>query len=240
MQYWGATRRETQRILAYLAANGWLVRLKRGLYATVPLDTLQPDHWQPEPWLVAAQAFAPMYIGGWSACEYWQLTEQLFRSVVVFSARPHLRARRQSIQNTEYIIKSVRPGKLFGARSAWIGNHQVDVSDPSRTIVDVLDDPTVGGGMVHVSAVVAAYFAHPDRNDDLLLSYVEQHGNKAIYKRLGYLVETLDIAAPTLLAACRLRLSRGVSQLDPSAPPKGSHRSDWNLQINITLPGSIK
>lgn len=34
------------------------------------------------------------------------------------------------------LIKSVQPQKLFGARPAWIGSHQVDVTDPSRTIVD--------------------------------------------------------------------------------------------------------
>lgn len=236
MELWATDRGETQRILAHLAANGWLVRLKRGLYATTPLDALQPEQWRLEPWLVAAQAFAPMYIGGWSACEYWQLTEQLFRSVVVFSARPHLRARRQSIQHTEYVIKSVAPEKLFGTRTAWLGQQQVAVSDPSRTLVDLLDDPAIGGGMAHVADVLAAYFDGAQRDNELLLAYIEQHGNRTIYKRLGYLVQEVGVDAPQLLNLCRLRMSRGVSLLDPSSPPKGKRRSDWNLQINVTLP----
>lgn len=236
MELWATNRSQTQRILAHLAANGWLVRLKRGLYATTPLDTVQPDQWRLEPWLVAAQAFAPMYIGGWSACEYWQLTEQLFRSIVVFSARPHLRARRQVIQQTSYVIRSAAQERFFGVHNIWFGDQQVAVSDPSRTLVDVLDDPTIGGGMVHVTDVLTAYFDGPQRNDELLLAYVEQHGNRTIYKRLGYLVEALDVAAPDLLASCRLRLSRGVSLLDPSSPPQGKRRSEWNLQINVTLP----
>lgn len=236
MQQWGTDRSETQRILAYLAANGWLVRVKRGLYATVPLDAAQPEQWQLEPWKVAAEAFAPMYIGGWSACEHWQLTEQLFRSVVVFSARPNLRARRQWIQQTEYVVKSVVPGKIYGTRNAWIEEQSVPISDPSRTLVDVLDDPIIAGGLVHVADVVSAYFDSPHRDDDLLLAYVERHGNKTIYKRLGFLAEASGVDAPQLIIACRMRMSRGVSRLDPSAPARGKRRSDWNLQINISLP----
>ena len=74
MARWNTDRGETQRLLAHLTAQGWLVRVTRGLYATVPLDAAQPDQWQVESWAVASTVFAPCYIGGWSACEYWELT----------------------------------------------------------------------------------------------------------------------------------------------------------------------
>ena len=38
------------------------------------------------------------------------------------------------------------------------------VSDSHRTIVDMLDDPAVGGGAQQVADCVAAYLAHDDRD----------------------------------------------------------------------------
>lgn len=238
MQRWQAERSETQRLLAHLAEQGWLVRVARGVYATVPLDAAQPESWRLEPWVVAATVFAPCYIGGWSACEHWGLTEQLFRSVVVVTAATNLRERRPVIQNTEYVLKVISQEKLFGTRVVWLADQRVHVSDQSRTIIDLLDDPAIGGGIAHVAAVLAAYFASTARDDQLLLTYAEKMGNRTIYKRLGYLLEAASINAPELLAACQERMSSGYSLLDPSAPPKGVRRRRWNLHINVTLPTS--
>lgn len=44
------------RLLRHLAAQGWLVRVRRGLYATVPLGAERPQEWSADPWAVAARA----------------------------------------------------------------------------------------------------------------------------------------------------------------------------------------
>ena len=74
----------TSRPLAYLAEREWLARIRRGLYAPVPLDAAIPSEWREDAWLVALHTFEPCYIGGWkscrlTACEHWHLTEQIFR-----------------------------------------------------------------------------------------------------------------------------------------------------------------
>ena len=69
----------TRRLLAALAANGWLARVRHGWYICVPLEASEPSEWREEPWVVAAALFSPGYIGGWSALEYWGLTEQIFK-----------------------------------------------------------------------------------------------------------------------------------------------------------------
>src|SRR5690606_26750147 len=93
----------TRRFLAYMAARGWLARVQRGLYVAVPLDASEPTEWRADPWVVAAQVFAPCYIGGWSACEHWGLTEQLFRDVAVVSGR-WTRKREPTVQGTTYRV----------------------------------------------------------------------------------------------------------------------------------------
>ncbi len=66
--------------LASLAERGWLRRVRRGVYLIVPLEA-EPGKaaTAADPWILAQEVFSPCYIGGWSAAEYWELTEQIFR-----------------------------------------------------------------------------------------------------------------------------------------------------------------
>jgi predicted transcriptional regulator of viral defense system len=227
-----------RRLLAHLASQGWLTRIRPNLYTTVPLDATDPAEWREDPWVVAARTFEPGYIGGWSAAEHHGLTEQLFRDVVVLTAYP-ARERHPVIQGTPYRVKVVAEEKLFGMTVVWRGRVRIAVSDPTRTIIDILDDPSLGGGIRHVAEIVETYFAESFRDDRRLLEYAERLGNKTVYKRLGYLMEVLSIDAPELVAACLERLSSGFSLLDPSLPPAGRFTRRWNLRLNGTIvPGS--
>jgi len=230
----GLERSAARRWVAHLASQGWLTRVRPNLYTTVPLEATNPAEWLEDPWVVAARTFDPGYIGGWSAAEHHGLTEQIFRDVAVLTARP-VRDRHPIIQDTPYRIKVVDEEKLFGTVSVWRGRVRVAVSDPARTVVDLLDDPSFGGGIRHVAEIVETYFTEPVRDDQRLLDYAERLGNRTVYKRLGYLVETLGVEAPELIAACRERLSSGFSLLDPSVPAGGRFVRRWNLRLNATV-----
>lgn len=227
-----------RRFLAYLAARGWLARVRRGLYVAVPLDSSEPAQWHEDPWVVAHRTFAPCYVGGWSACEHWGLTDQIFRDVVVLTARP-TRDRHPVIQDTIYRLKVIMPDRLFGTRSVWRGRVKVNVSDPARTLVDLLGDPSLGGGIRHVGEVLTEWYSGEHRDDKRLLEYAERLGNRSVYKRLGFLVERLRLQAPDLLHECARRMSAGSVQLDPSGPQRGRRLRRWNLIVNVTLPAHI-
>ncbi|NLE09030.1 MAG: hypothetical protein GX631_07245, partial [Dehalococcoidales bacterium] len=81
----------TRRLLARLAEAGWLSRIRPGLYMTVSLDVEHPASWQEDPWIIANKTFSPSYIGGWSACEHWGLTDQIFKETIVITSRPKRR-----------------------------------------------------------------------------------------------------------------------------------------------------
>jgi predicted transcriptional regulator of viral defense system len=227
-------RPRARRLLAHLAAQGWLSRVRRDTYITVPLGAERPAEWREDPWVVAARVFAPGYLAGWTACEHWGLTEQIFRDVQVVTAR-RLRHRVQEIQGTRFRAKTVAPDRLFGTKVDWRGQSRIEVSDPSRTVVDLLDDPALGGGIRHVAEIVATYFGSEHRDDRLLQDHARRLGNRTVWKRLGYLLERLTIDAPELTKACREGMSAGISLLDPSAGTKGPVLKRWNLRINVTL-----
>jgi len=231
------SRGEAARITGYLASKGWLSRIRRGLFTVVPLEADVPEAWRADPWLVAARVFAPCYIGGWSACEHWGLTEQLFRSILVVSARPQ-RSAQVTVQGTEFRVATRQPYALFGTRKVWRGRDRVDVSDPTRTIVDVLDDPSIGGGIRNVADVVEEYLSGDHRDDELLVSYADRLGNRTVFKRLGYLLEALGIDTPELSEICRARRSAGLAKLDPSIRSGGRITKRWGLRINAQIQGA--
>ena len=116
----GVDREEAGQLLGYLARRGWLSRVRRGLYVAVPLDARHSGEWIEDPWVVADRLFSPCYIGGWSACEHWDLTEQLFRTLLVVTAR-RVRHRDREIQGIPFHLTVRNQEALFGTVAVWRG-----------------------------------------------------------------------------------------------------------------------
>lgn len=230
----GLPQDETGQLLGYLARRGWLSRVRRGLYVAVPLDARQSGEWVEDPWVVADRLFSPCYVGGWSACEHWDLTEQTFRTLLVVTAR-RVRHRDEVIQGLPFHLTVRNEDALFGTVSVWRGQNKVAVSDPSRTVIDVLDDPSLGGGIRTVADVVAEYLRSQNRDDEMLVRYGDRLGNRAAFKRLGYLLEHSHVEAPDLVDACLARRSSGLAKLDPAADAPGRIVRRWGLRMNVTL-----
>lgn len=220
------------RLLAGLADGGWLARVCRGWYIVAPIEASEPKEWREDPWILAATLFAPGYLGGWSAAEHWGLTDQIFRTIYVVAGRT-IRPRRQTVQGTEFIIRTVPERTLFGTRRVWRGQAPVTVSDPHRTVIDVLDVPASGGGALHASEVLEAYFGTEHVDPSRLLDYGDRLGRGTVFKRLGYLVERGGMADHDFVEACRSRITAGISRIEPDRPAGGPIVSRWNLRVNV-------
>ena len=223
--------KRTRRLLAALADNGWLARVRRGWYIGVPIDASEPGEWREDPWVVAATLFTPGYIGGWSAVEHWGLSDQLFSVIYVVAGRK-VSPVRQTVQGTDFLIRTVPEHSLFGTRRVWRRSVPVNVSDPHRTVIDTLDLPASAGGVLHASEVLEAYFESEHADRAKLLWYGDRLGRGTVFKRLGYLTEQMGLADVNFLEACRVRITKGVSPLDPGGPAKGRIVSRWNIRVN--------
>lgn len=209
----GKDRVAAAKTLARWARQGWLRRLRRGLYAVVPLAARSEDSAVEDAWRLVPRLFSPGYVGGATAAHHWDLTEQLFRSVFVFTARK-IRRRELDVQGTPFVLRHRAERLLFGTKSVWRGTTKVDVSDLHRTMIDMLDDPSTGGGIRHVADCLRAYLGGREADPSVMLDYAGRVGNGAVYKRLGYLLEREGKWASTI-AACRERLTEGTVKLDP-------------------------
>jgi predicted transcriptional regulator of viral defense system len=221
-------RSEAAKLLARWNAQGWIKRLRRGYYAPVPLASLGQPQVLEDPWLIVPQLFGPACIGGWSAAEHWGLTEQLFRSTCVLTARK-VRQKELTIQGLPFSLKHVKETTLFGTRPIWRGRVRVLVTSPAKTIVDMLDDPAIGGGVRHVADCLRAYLQREDSHANELIAIAEKLGNGAVFKRLGFLAE-LEGKQDALADACRTHMSKGNAKLDPDAPCRKLVKR-WKLWI---------
>ncbi len=204
-------------LLARWATQGWLSRVRRGLYVPVPLEARSANVALEDPWIIAHQLFEPCYIAGWSAAEHWELTEQIFRSLLVVTLRKP-RDRRPVIRGSSFVVKTVSSKTMFGTKAIWRVRVKVEVSDPTKTVLDMCADPKLGGGIRPTMDVLRAYFDSRHKDMDLLVAYSERLSNGAAIKRLGFLVERLFPQEHQLIAFCRNRLTKGYVQLDPSQP----------------------
>ena len=144
-------------ILNRLTRKGWLQRIKRGVYSVVPISSLSATPIVEETWSLVTKVFEPAYISGWSAAEHWSLTEQIFNSISLVSQK-FQRKSMQKIGGVNCKVWVRKPEFFFGITTIWFGSNKVDVANPSRLIIDILDMPDFGGGGRHTIDIVQAYW----------------------------------------------------------------------------------
>jgi predicted transcriptional regulator of viral defense system len=213
------SRSSAAKLMSRWAKKGWLSRVRRGLYIPVPLESRTADIPLEDAWVIADKLYSPCYIGGWSAAEYWGLTEQIFRTVIVLTTqRP--RERKPTIKGTEFLLRTMSNKAMFGLKAVWRGQIKVNVSDPTRTIIDMLNDPLLGGGLRSSIDVFRNYIGSEKKDLGLLIEYADQLGNGAVFKRLGFLLEKYADNELIVIEQCRARLTTGNAKLDPALKAK--------------------
>jgi predicted transcriptional regulator of viral defense system len=228
--------------LHHLRLNGWIVALRRGLYALTPtVPGTTPAH----EFEIAMALVDPASISHWSALHYHGLTEQVPRRVFVLttteSSVPRKRgpsgkhgARGYPVGDTIYKFVQVRPERFFGCEKVWIGDARVNITNPERTLLDGLTMPQYCGDVAEV------LHAFEVRRRSLDLTRIVRYALKlgaATAKRLGWVLEHQGVERSKLnrLAAAPIK---GYRNLDPTGPRKGPCDPHWMIQVN--LPGKVR
>ena len=66
-------------------------------------------------------------------------------------------------QGAAFLLHNIKPKRLFGLKTLWRGSAKVSISDPARTLVDMIAAPEVGGGIDHVADCLSNYLARQKR-----------------------------------------------------------------------------
>jgi predicted transcriptional regulator of viral defense system len=232
-QQLGYSREKANLMLSRLFNKGWLQRLKSGVYRVIPpgADAKAPPE---DAWAIAMELFSPCYISGWTAAEHWELTEQIFNSTIVFTTQKQ-RRKKIEIAGLTYITKFINAKDIFGTQKLWSSNTPILIADIHRTIIDILDDPQIGGSGRHVIDILKTYLRNKNVNLSTLWQYAEKLNSGAVFKRLGFIVDILVKPSPEWLDKIQTQTKSGVIKLDPSGSNVGPINTKWGIRINIPL-----
>lgn len=232
---WGTSPEATRVRIRGLVTRGWVKRLRRGLYLLLPLEISAGEGDVVEDtWVLAESAFAPCYVGGWSAAHHWGLTEQLFRTTFVVTSSS-VRSRSVKIAESEFRVAKVPAARVARASVLWRGAARVHASDPELTIVDGLADPSWVGGFRHLVEIVRAYRGGDAWKPARLVARLTELDRGAAYKRLGYIAEMLSPVPHEIVEVCLAHRSAGVIALDPAVDERGHILSRWGVRVNVAL-----
>ena len=203
-------------------------RVRRGVYAVVPASAVMHEHVVMDPWSLVPTIFRQAYVGGWSAAGHWDLTEQVFSTLLICTTDA-LKRTTLKVAGSTLRARHIPTTLWFGTTATWHEGARVLVSDVHKTIVDMFIDPALGGGIQHVTLCFQAYLQRADANVGRLLSYATKAGSIPGFKRMGFVCEAINGPAE-LRDGCQRTVTLGLAKLEPSIEsPRVSKR--WQLRL---------
>ena len=231
----GISRGYLNEALHRLARTGWIVRLRKGLYA---ISSVVPGVLPVHEFDVAMALMEPAAISHWSAMLHHGLTRQVPMVVFVSTSARRIPRRRGAagsvypVDDFRYRFVQTKPERFFGTEEIWVGDARVTITDPERTLVDGLMMPQHCGDLADV---LHAFDMRGDAVDlDRILAYALRLDDATV-KRLGWVLERRRVSEK-ILEPLQSAPIKGYRRLDASGPAAGPRNRRWMLQEN--LPGT--
>lgn len=226
------TRTVNQKLSRWAKA-GYLRRIRKGTYLQVPSYIENPQEWFGDEFKLALSIWPNSYFTGWTSANHWGLTEQVFRTLVLETS-DRVRTENQLATANRFLVKRIKKLDLtWGIVNEWRDGLKISLADPSRTIIDVMTYPELGGGIRLGFEFLKAYLDDLDVHQ--LVQAAELHCSRAGLKRLGYLLELNGYSNRVELEKLNKKISKGIILLDPSKPRSGSRIMKWNILVNTRI-----
>jgi predicted transcriptional regulator of viral defense system len=220
-----------KQLLSDMTKRGLLMRLKKGLYYVIPYEQ-DAESFMPDWHLIAEYLVkdSDHYIGYYSALHIHNLiTQPSLNEQIVVSQQ--IRPSTIKIKDVQFQFIYHNKNHFFGTKKVWIDSfHKVICSDLEKSIIDCLFKPDYAGGIVELAR--ALYISKDKINFNKLFSYAEVFGSQAVIKRLGFLLDTLEIENGIIGSLQKLK-TRSYVILDTELPKTGKMIDRWSIQQNI-------
>lgn len=218
-------------LLTNMVNRGLLLRLKSGLYYIIPFDkdpqTFFPDWHSIAQYLVGDTKY---YIGYYSAMQIHSLITQpsLTEQIVV---NKQMKPAVQKIKGIKYQFIYHNVVHFFGWKNIWIDNYtKVLCSDLEKTFIDCLYKPDYAGGIVEIARAI--YKSKDVTDYNRLLDYAIRFKSQAVIKRLGFLLELMEINHP-VIKKLQKEKTKAFTLLEPSLAREGKMITRWSIQQNL-------
>ncbi len=218
-------------LLSDMTKRGLLMRLKQGIYYRIPYEE-DSESFMPNWHLLAKYLVneADHYIGYYSAMEIHNLiTQPSLKEQIVVSQQ--VRPSTYQIKNVTFQFIYHNKKHFFGSEKIWIDSYnKVQCSDLEKTIVDCLYKPDYAGGIVEIARGI--FVSKDIINFERLFKYVQKFQTQVVVKRLGFLLELLDIDTNIIPGLLDIK-TESYTVLDTELPQTGKMISRWSIRQNV-------
>jgi predicted transcriptional regulator of viral defense system len=208
-----------------------LERVARGVYLVRPFRTLLRPSTSSSAVLISVLLHGEShYLGGLWALTWHGLTEQQHASIIdAFVTRRH-KTVPPSLAKVRFHL--VSPAAVeSGIQTVEIEQVKVQVSDPERTLLDLLDYPRLAGSISQALKLVERSLDRVDA--EKLIAYAVGGSSTSTCQRLGVLLERRGISARRVASLhSKARSRKSLLSMSPGSPRKGPMNTRWNVIEN--------
>lgn len=230
---YGKSRPAAGDFLSELVKRGLIARIKAGVYLI--LKTGQ-ENTQLKNWPVIAREIAgrhSCFISHYSAMRLYGMTSHPILDVYI---TVHARVPGKKLNDIKYHFIYSKKEHFWGLTTHWVTKQeQVTVSDLERTILDGLDRPDISGGVIDV--IRGMWVKQKDIDWEKLVQYAGKFKTKAAVKRLGFILELLNLGNEKILKQMLdlTQNSKGYVIFDPDGAKTGDYLNRWGLRLNCSI-----
>ncbi len=167
--------------------------------------------------LIATTINSPAYISFWTALNYYGFSDQTPNKIFLATTKYT-----KMVNNFKYITLS--KNRFFGYKK--IGD--LVIAEKEKAIIDSLLFPKYSGGIKEITKSFRAALSELDHKK--LINYAIKVKNKAVMRRLGFILESLNYKQNTKKIINYI--GKGYELLDPTLKRKNNLNKKWLLDIN--------
>ena len=213
-------------MLHELQRDGYILRIKKKIYAVIPIEA-SGRSFTPNKYVVAAKLQSNSYLSYHTALELHGVAESVHSTTFISVPR---QAKPFQFQGTTYTF--VTKYDSFGLTTINVDGIPLPITDREKTILDGLDRLKYAGGLEEYLKSVSAF---PSVDASKLASYLRQLKKKGLNAKVGWLLSLFAkqwFIKQRVLDDLAKHLSKRTFYLD-NKNAKVSYRFDstWNLMV---------
>jgi predicted transcriptional regulator of viral defense system len=126
--------KQSKNLVTLLAKNGWLIRIKRGLYAISNLSSR--GSLSLSPYVAANLMVSESYVSFESALQQYGMFDQLTGKTISVSL---IQYKSVQLSGMKYSFVKTKPEYYFGWQEAQVGSQTARIATPEKALVDMVN-----------------------------------------------------------------------------------------------------
>lgn len=225
-------KKTARQILSRLRKKGYILQVRRGLFAIVPAQMIGKEH-SVDKLLIASRIIAPYFISHHTALEIHGVAQSYFNTAYISADKI---SKPFEFQGISY--RFVTTKYIFGTESFQRGTLPVSVSNKERTVLDCIRNIEYAGGIEELIKSISAFSG---LNYNKLLGYLDQFGEKSLFHRTGFIFDILksELNVPQEFLD-KIKKNLGTRTYYLLSTKRGTYIKEWNLIVPNNMREMMK